>query len=82
MKNARLFVHEHYLFRETNSELRGKDYVQQYIVFRGLTVSFEDQICPGQISEHINYSPQVEATVLLLLYYPSNLFRNRRSFEN
>ena len=53
-KYARIFVREHYLFREVIT-----DNVQ------------------GQISEHI-FAPNGG----YCLYYPLNLFRNARSFEN
>ena len=68
-KYARIFVREHYLFREANSfprakleencELRGTDNVQ------------------GQISEHI-FAPNGD----YCLYYPSNLFGNAHNVQN
>ena len=40
-------------------------------------MSYEEQIVQGQISEHI-FPPNGD----YCLYYPSNLFRNARSFED
>ena len=68
-KYARIFVREHYLFREANSFLRA--YLEENCELRGT-----DNV-QGQISEHI-FAPNGGYCV----YYPSNLFRNARSFEN
>ena len=66
-KYARIFVREHYLYREMNSFPRAK------------TLSYEEQIMsknkyPG---DHI-FAPNGG----YCLYYPSNLLRNARSFQN
>ena len=64
-----VFVRGHYLFRETNSFPRAK--LEENCELRG-TGNVQ-----GQISEHI-FVPNGD----YCLYYPSNLFRNARSFEN
>ena len=69
-KCARIFVRGHYyLFREANSFPRAK--LEEICELRGT-----DNV-QGQISEHI-FAPNDD----YCLYYPSNLFRNARSFEN
>ena len=68
-KYARIFVRGHYLFREANSFPRAK--LEENCELRG-TVNVQ-----GQISEHI-FAPNGDYCP----YYPSNLFRNARSFEN
>ena len=68
-KYARIFVRGHYLFREANSFPRAK--LVENCELRGT-----DNV-QGQISEHIFASNGDYC-----LYYPSNLFRNARSFEN
>ena len=68
-KYARIFVLGHYLFREANSFPRAK--LEENCELRGT-----DNV-QGQISEHI-FAPNGD----YCLYYPSNLFRNARSFEN
>ena len=68
-KYARIFVRGHYLFREANSFPRAK--LEENCELRGT-----DNV-QGQISEHIFASNGDYC-----LYYPSNLFRNARSFEN
>ena len=68
-KYVRIFVRWHYLFREANSFPRAK--LEENCELRGT-----DNVS-GQISEHI-FAPNGD----YCLYYPSNLFRNARSFEN
>ena len=68
-KYARIFVRGHHLFREANSFPRAK--LEENCELRGT-----DNV-QGQISEHI-FAPNGD----YCLYYPSNLFRNARSFEN
>ena len=68
-KYARIFVRGHYLFQEANSFPRAK--LEENCELRGT-----DNV-QGQISEHI-FAPNGD----YCLYYPSNLFRNARSFEN
>ena len=68
-KYARIFVRGHNLFREENSFQRAK--LEENCELRGT-----DNV-QGQISEHI-FAPNGD----YCLYYPSNLFRNARSFEN
>ena len=68
-KQARIFVLGHYLFGEANSFPRAK--LEENCELRGT-----DNV-QGQISEHI-FAPNWG----YCLYYPSNLFRNTRSFEN
>ena len=68
-KYARIFVRGHYLFREANSFPRAK--LEENCELRGT-----DNV-QGQISKHI-FAPNGD----YCLYYPSNLFRNARSFEN
>ena len=68
-KYARIFVCGHYLFREANSFPRAK--LEENCELRGT-----DNIL-GQISEHI-FATNGD----YCLYYPSNLFRNARSFQN
>ena len=68
-KYARIFVLGHYLFREANSFPRAK--LEENCELRGT-----DNV-QGQISVHI-FAPNGH----YCLYYPSNLFRNERSFEN
>ena len=68
-KYARIFVRGHYLFREANSFPRTK--LEENCELRG-TDNVQEQI-----SEHI-FAPNGD----YCLYYPSNLFRNARSFEN
>ena len=68
-KYARIFVRGHYLFREANSFPRAK--LEENCELRAT-----DNV-QGQISEHI-FAPNGD----YCLYYPSNLFRNARSFEN
>ena len=67
-KYARIFVRGHYLFREANSFPRAK--LEENCELRG-TDNVQEQI-----SEHI-FAPNGDCC----LYYPSNLFRNARSFE-
>ena len=67
-KYARIFVRGHYLFREANSFPRAK--LEENCKLRGT-----DNV-QGQISEHI-FAPNGDYCL-----YPSNLFRNVRSFEN
>ena len=66
-KYARIFVRGHYLFREANSFPRAK--LKENCELRGT-----DDV-QGQISEHI-FAPNGG----YCLSYPSNLFRNARSF--
>ena len=68
-KYALIFVRGHYLFREANSFPRAK--LEENCELRGT-----DNV-QGQISEHI-FAPNGG----YCLYYPSNLFRNARSFLN
>ena len=68
-KDTRIFVRGHYLFREANSFPRAK--LEENCELRGT-----DNV-QGQISEHI-FAPNGD----FCLYYPSNLFRNARTFEN
>ena len=68
-KYARIFVRGHYLFREANSFPRAK--LEENCELRGT-----DHV-QGQISEHI-FAPNGD----YCLYYPSNLFRNARNFQN
>ena len=68
-KYARIFVRGHYLFREANSFPRAK--LEENCELRGT-----DNV-QGQISEHI-FAPNGD----YCLYYPSNLLRNARRFEN
>ena len=68
-KYARIFVRGHYLFREANSFPRAQ--LEENCKLRGT-----DNV-QGQISEHI-FAPNGDYRV----YYPSNLLRNARSFEN
>ena len=68
-KYARIFVRGHYLVREANGFPRAK--FEENCELRGT-----DNV-QGQISEHI-FNPNGD----YCLYYPSNLFRNVRSFEN
>ena len=68
-KYARIDVRGHYLFREANSFPRAK--LEENCELRGTNN------VQGQISEHI-FAPNGD----YCLYYPSNLFRNARSFEN
>ena len=68
-KYARIFVHGHYLFLEAQSFPRAQ--LEENCELRGT-----DNI-QGQISKHI-FAPNGRYRV----YYPSNLLRNARSFEN
>ena len=68
-KYARIFVRGHYLFREANSFPRAK--LEENCELRGT-----DNV-QGQISVHI-FAPNGG----YCLYYPSNLFRNARNFQN
>ena len=68
-KYARIFVRGHYLFRVANSFPRAT--LSENCELRGT-----DNV-QGQISEHI-FAPIGG----YCLYYPSNLLRNARSFEN
>ena len=68
-KYAQIFVRGHYLFREVNSLPRAK--LEENCQLRGT-----DNV-QGQISEHI-FAPNGG----YCLYYPSNLFRNERNFQN
>ena len=68
-KYAGIFVRRHYLFREANSFPRAKP--EENCELWGT-----DNV-QGQISEHI-FTPNGD----YCLYYPSNLFRNMRSFKN
>ena len=68
-KYARIFVRGHYLFREANSFPRAK--LEENCELRGT-----DNV-QGQVSEHI-FAPNGG----YCLYYPSNLFRNARNFQN
>ena len=68
-KYARIFVRGHYLFREANSFPRAK--LEENCELQGT-----DNV-KGQLSEHI-FGPNGD----YCLYYPSNLFRKARSFEN
>ena len=67
-KYTQIFVRGHYLFREANSFPRAK--LEENCELRGT-----DNV-QGQMSEHI-FTPNGD----YCLYYPSNLFRNARSFE-
>ena len=64
-----IFVRGHYLFREVNSFPRAK--LEENGELRGT-----DNV-QGQIYEHI-FAPNGD----FCLYYPSNLFRNARTYEN
>ena len=68
-KYARIFVRGHYLFREANSFPRAK--LEEKCELRGT-----DNV-QGQISKHIFASNGDYC-----LYYPSDLSRKARSFEN
>ena len=68
-KYAQIFVRGHYLFREANSFPRAK--LEENCKLRGT-----DNV-QGQISKHI-LAPNGD----YCLYYPSNLFRNARNFQN
>ena len=68
-KYARIFVLGHYLFREAHSFPRAT-------LSENCSLLGTDNV-QGQISEHI-FAPNGDYCV----YYPSNLFRNTRSFEN
>ena len=68
-KDARIFVRGNYLFREASSFPRAK--LEENCELRGT------DIVQGQISEHI-FAPNGG----YCLYYPSNLFRNARNFQN
>ena len=68
-KYARIFVRGHYLFREANSFPGAK--LEETCELRGT------ENVQKQISEHI-FAPNGG----YCLFYPSNLFRNARSFEN
>jgi len=68
-KYARIFVRGHYLFRVANSFPRAQ--LEENCELPGT-----DNV-QGQISEHI-FSPNGG----YCLYYPSNLLRSARSFEN
>ena len=68
-KHAQVFVRGHYLFREANSFPRAK--LEENCELRGT-----DNV-QGQISKHI-FAPNGD----YCLYYPSNLFRNTRNFQN
>ena len=68
-KYARIFVRGHYLFREANSFPRAQ--LEENCELRGT-----DNV-QGQISEYI-FAPNGG----YCLYYPSNLFRNARNFQN
>ena len=68
-KYARIFVRGHCLFREANSFPSAM--LEENCELRGT-----DNV-QGQISEHI-FAPNGD----YCLYYPSNLLRNARSFEN
>ena len=68
-KYAGIFVRGHYLLRKANSYPRAK--LEENCELRGT-----DNV-QGQISQHI-FAPNGDYCV----YYPSNLFRNARSFEN
>ena len=79
-KYVRIFVRGHYLFREANSFPRAK--FQENCELRGT-----DNV-QGQISEH-NFAPNGDNCVYIFapnggygLYYPSNLLRNARNFQN
>ena len=71
-KYARIFVRGHYLFREANSFPRAK--LEENCELRGT-----DNV-QGQISEHIFAPNGMNGDYCL--YYPTNRFRNARSFEN
>ena len=68
-KYAKIFVRGHYLFRVANSFPR--EQLEENCELRGT-----DNV-QGQISEHI-FAPNG----VYCVYYPSNLFRNARGFEN
>ena len=68
-KYARIFVRGHYLFQEANSFPRAK-------LEENCELRRTDNV-QGQISEHI-FAPNGG----YCLYYPSNLFRNARNFQN
>ena len=68
-KYARIFVRGHYLFPEANSFPRAK--LEEKYELQGT-----DNV-QGQISKHI-FAPNGD----YCLYYPSDLFRKARSFEN
>ena len=68
-KHARIFVRGHYLFQEANSFPRVK-------LEENCELQRTDNV-QGQISEHIFASNGGYC-----LYYPSNLFRNARNFQN
>ena len=68
-KYARIFVLGHNLFREANSFPRAK--LEENCELRGT-----DNV-QGQISEHI-----FATNGGYCVYYPSNRFRNARSFKN
>ena len=67
-KYARIFVCEHYLFREANS-------FPQATLFENCSLLVTDNV-QGQISEHI-----FALNGGYCLYYPSNLFRNAPILE-
>ena len=68
-KYARIFVRGHYLFREVNS-------FPQALLSENCELQKTDNV-QGQMSEHI-FTPNGS----YCLYYPSNLFRNARNFQN
>ena len=68
-KYARIFVRGHYLFLVAHSFPRAS-------LSENCSLLGTDNV-QGQISEHI-FAPNGD----YCLYYPSNLFRNARSFEN
>ena len=68
-KYARIFARGHYLFREANSFLRAK--LKENCELRGT-----DNV-QGQMSEHL-----FALNGDYCLYYPSNLFRHARRFDN
>ena len=68
-KYARIFVRGHCLFLEANIFPRAQ--LEENCQLRGT-----DNV-QGQVSEHI-FAPNGDYRV----YYPSNLLRNERSFEN
>jgi len=69
LKYARIFVRGHYLFRVANSFPRA-------LLEENCELQGTDNV-QGQISEHI-FAPNGG----YCLYYPSNLLRNARRFEN
>ena len=68
-KYATIFAHRHYLFQEVNSFPRAQ--LEENCQLR-VTHNVQGQLCGHIFAPNGGYR----------VYYPSNLFRNPRSFEN